>query len=154
MGDSNEFFRAPNGKYYKTEEVYNEWQRTVGLRRKCIDELADIAGYNKEVIIPTYLNKMLNEIGDKVGFDVLLETIHRNQKGFEWANENREFHNEIARINYYRSIILNNVVEVYKEAQIDKEQAKRENDFVPPDDLKAGKIGGKGKDLSSLLGQF
>lgn len=155
IGDSKEFFKAPNGKYYKTEEVYNNWLSAASLRRQCLSEICDVAGYDESVVVPTFLNKMINEIGKKVGYDVLLETIRRNRKCFEWANEHREFPNELNRLFYYKSIILNNVIEVYKEEQLNKEQQRRvDKDETPPENLDVGITGGRGKDLSVLLDKF
>lgn len=154
-GDSKDFFKAPNGKYYKSEEVYNDWLRTTILRKECIKEICDIAGYNEEIVVPAFLNKIINDIGKKVGYDILLETIRRNRQSFEWANEHKEFSSELNRLFYYKSIITNHVVEVYKEEQERKEQGKRmEKDTAPPENLDVGIVGGKGKDLSALLEQF
>ena len=152
MGTSDIFFKAPNGKYYKTEEVYLEWKRTSELRNMCISILCDVAGYNENIVIPTFLNKMVNDIGKKTGFDVLYETIQRHYKDFVWANEHKEFATELNRLFYYQSIIKNNIIEVYNEHQEEKEQKKREESFVPPEDLTAGRIVKRGKDLTKILG--
>lgn len=152
-GSSDDFFKAPNGKYYKSEEVYQQWKRTSKLRNQCISTLCDVAGYNENIVVPTFLNKMVNDLGNKVGFDVLNETIQRHYKDFVWANEHKEFTTEINRLFYYQSIIKNNVVDVYQEYQDRKDQQRREDSFVPPDDLNAGHIVKRGKDLTTLLGE-
>lgn len=151
LGTSDTFFKAPNGKYYKTEEIYNQWKRNTELRNMCISILCDIAGYNENIVVPTFLNKMVNDIGKKVGFDVLYDTIQRHYNDFVWANEHKNFSTELNRLFYYQSIIKNNVVEVYKEYQQNKEQQKKIDNFELPDDISAGRIIKKGKDLTALL---
>ena len=152
FGTSDSFYKAPNGKYYKSEEIYTQWKRNCELRNMCISVLCDVAGYNENIVVPTFLNKIVNDIGKKVGYDVLYDTIQRHYKDFVWANEHKEFTTEINRLFYYQSIIKNNVVEVYKEYQENKEQQKREEHFTPPEDLNsAGRIVKKGKDYTALL---
>ena len=150
-GTSDSFFKAPNGKYYKDESTYIAWQKKAELRSKCIKAMCDVADYR---IAPSFLNKMIGEIGDAVGYDVLYETIQRDTESFIWANEHKEFNTEIGKLYYYQSIIKNTVIDVYKEFQETKQKVQ-ENHITPPDDYTAGKVAVNGDDkISDLLGDI
>lgn len=154
IGDSSEFFKAPNGKYYKTEEIYNHWRHESEDRKKCIDLICEYADYK---IVPTYLNKIVADFGKKVGYDVLLDTIRECENEFLWANSNKEFNNEIGRLSYYKAIIGNRVVDVYKRHRLIKEQEKQ-MESVPIEAFEnidnVGCHTGGGKDLRYLLGDI
>ncbi len=157
VGDSADFYKAPNGKYYKSEDVYNLWRRETEDRKECIRLICDYADYKSGEYAPTYLNKMLKEFADKVGYDVLLETIQGCEKEFIWANENKEFNNELGRLFYYKAIIGNKVVDVYKKHQRIKEQEKRMSQTpieIYGDIDNIGCPTGGGKDLRNLLGEI
>lgn len=157
IGDSSEFFKAPNGKYYKTEEVYNHWKRESDDRKRCIELICDYANYKNGDLAPTYLNKMISDFGNKVGYDVLLDTIKECEKEFLWANANKEFNNEMGRMFYYKAIIGNRVVDVYKRNQLIKEQEKQIESMPIEAFEDVDKVGchtGGGKDLRYLLGDL
>ena len=157
IGDSSEFFKAPNGKYYKTEEIYNHWRHESEDRKECIRLICEHADYKNGEYAPTFLNKMLADFGKKVGYDVLLETIRECDKEFQWANENKDFNNEMGRLFYYKAIIGNHVVDVYKKHQRIKEQEKKIATTPVEAFTDVENIGcptGGGKDLSGLLGDI
>ena len=150
-GTSDSFYKAPNGKYYKDELTYHTWQKKSELRSQCIKAMCDVADYK---IAPSFLNKMIGEIGNAVGYDVLYETIQRDMDSFTWANKHKEFTSEIGKLFYYQSIIKNTVIDVYKEFQETKEKLQ-ENNVTPPEDYAAGKIAVNGEDkISDLLGEI
>lgn len=148
-GTSDTFYKAPNKKYFKDEATYLEWKKTNELRDMCIKSICDVADYK---LAPTFLNKIICEIGNAVGYDVLYETIQRDMEKFEWVNANKQFSSEIQRLCYYQSIIKNTVIDVYKEFQ---EKIEKENSIVPPENLDAGKVVLQGKDnISDILGDI
>lgn len=150
-GTSDSFFKAPNGKYYKDELTYITWQKKSELRSQCIKAICEVADYR---IAPSFLNKMISEIGEAVGYDVLYETIQRNMDNFLWANEHKNFKSEIGKLFYFQSIIKNTVIDVYKEFQSEN-LSLHENNITPPDDYTAGRTGVKGEDMvSDLLGDI
>lgn len=152
-GDSSVFFKAPNGKYYKTQEIYNHWRHEVDDRKECINLICEYGNYK---IAPTYLNKMVSDFGKRTGYDVLLATIRECENDFQWANDNKDFNNEMGRLFYYKAIIGNHIADVYKRVQLRKEQERKMNStpiecFVDVDNI--GCPTGGGKDLSKLLGE-
>lgn len=156
VGDASEFFKAPNGKYYKTEQIYNKWRHEAEDRRQCIDLICEYANYKSIEYAPSFLNKMLSDFGKKVGYDVLLETIQECENDFLWANSNRDFNNEMGRMFYFKAIIGNHIVDVYKR----HEQSKEQEELMEKTPVEAftdiGNVGcptGGGKDLSKLLGE-
>lgn len=157
VGDSDVFYRASNGKYYKTEDIYKKWWSESCDRKECIRLICDYADYKSGEYAPTFLNKMLKDFGERVGYDILLETIKECEEEFQWANENKDFKNEMMRLFYYKAIIGNHITDVYKRNQIIKEQQAK-IDIVPSDVFEnLDKIGcpvGGGKDLRDLLGEI
>ena len=157
FGDSSEFFKAPNGKYYKTQEIYNHWKHEADDRKECISLICEYGNYKSGEYAPTFLNKMVSDFGKKTGYDVLLETIRECDETFRWANENKDFTSEMGRLFYYKAIIGNRIVDVYKKRQRIKEQEK--NIEITPIEAfeKTENIGchtGGGKDLTGLLGEI
>lgn len=155
VGLSDEFFKAPNGKYYKTEQIYLHWKHESDDRKKCIELICDYADYRGENYAPTFLNKMIADFGHVFGYGVLLQTIQDCESSFRWANDNKEFKNEFGRLSYYQSIIGNHIADVYKEQERIREQESRIRltpieEFVDVDNI--GCPTGGGKDLSILLG--
>lgn len=156
-GPADSFFKAPNGKYYKTEALYLNQKHQYECRCKCISLICDYAHYDSEKIAPTFLFKMLSEFGEKVGYDILLDTITEYEDSFLWANDNKEFKNEVGRLLYYKSIISNHIIDVYKKAQNEKVHQKLTEQAPEIDIEEAKNIGcsvGKGKDISGLVGDF
>lgn len=157
LGDSSEFFKAPNGKYYKTKEIYNHWKHESEDRKECIRLICEYGNYKDDNYAPTFLNKMIADFGKRVGYDVLLDTIRECEESFLWANNNKEFNNELGRLFYYKSIIGNHIVDVYKKHQRIKEQerfVKQEPTEIPENIDKVGCSVGGGKDLRNLLGEI
>lgn len=157
IGDSSEFFRAPNGKYYKTEDIYNKWRRDIEDRKECIRYICEYADYKDGQYAPTFLNKMIADFGKVFGFDVLLETIQGCEKEFQWANDNKDFNNELGRMFYYKAIIGNNIADYYKRSQQLREQERKFVHIptdIPEDIDKIGCPIGGGKDLRNLLGDI
>lgn len=157
IGSSDNFYKAPNGKYYKSEQIYNSWRREVNDRNECIRLICEYADYKNGEYAPTFLNKMISDFGKKVGYDVLLETIQECDKEFRWANNNKEFNNEIGRLFYYKSIIGNHIIDVYQRSQRMKELEKKIESTSNEVFENIENIGcsiGKGKDLSGLLGDL
>ena len=117
IGSSEEFFKAPDGHYYKSEEVYN----IKLLRNKCIDMLMEYAGYKDSKYAPSLLFKIINEVGNDVGFRVLFQLLTDWKDAFLWANNNKDFASESGRLTYYRSIITNHVIDTQNKLAHQKE---------------------------------
>jgi len=157
LGDSSEFYKAPNGKYYKTEEIYNHWKHESDDRKECINLICEYGNYKNGEYAPTYLNKMIAEFGKRAGYDVLLETIKECDETFRWANENKEFNSEMSRLFYYKAIIGNKIVDVYKRHERLKTQEKWISAAPTEELVDIENIGcptGGGRDLTGLLGEI
>lgn len=160
---SDKAYKAPNGKYYSSQEAYD----TIAIQNKyridCIDYLYDLLGYG-DLPAPTILYKYLDEM-KKCGYDAIYETILQNEEQITWALEHKSFNNEFNKIKYIMAILRNNVVDVYKEIKRNKEFERKAAKIIEFKDYNRGKdededsynIGGtsgKGKDVSSFLGDI
>ena len=67
-GTSDTFYKAPNGKYYINKETYQKIKKDAEYRDFCIKEICNIADY---AIVPPILNKIINNLGKIVGYDIL-----------------------------------------------------------------------------------
>lgn len=157
IGNSNTFFKAPNGKYYKTAEIYYSWRREEDARLKCIDVLCDYCGYKGAGFAPTLMMKIISEFGTKFGYDVLFETLIQLQKQFEKAVMNKDFNSETSKLLYFKAMISNNIVDVQKQVERSMKNQRTTNQFEPGYfDFDLDKIGcptGGGKDLSIIFGE-
>ena len=156
VGDSTVFYKAPNGKYYKTEQTYKDWKRESDNRLECINLICEYAGYKDGGYAPTFLHKMVSDFGKKLGYDILLETIKDREKDFLWANEHKDFESELSRLFYYKSIIGNHIIDIYIKHQ--KESKYLIKDNVSTDYYEGNnnveRSTGNGKDVSQMMGEM
>ena len=113
-GKSDEFYKASNGKYYKTKELYDDWRLQVVNRQACTDALMELLGYKPGMKFPTVTSKFISEY-EVYGFDVLLATIQDQSKSIQWALQNKDFRS---------AILQNNVFSNYKKKVAEKREAE------------------------------
>ena len=122
-GTSDDFYKAPNGKYYKTKNIYDEWKLQTDKRIECIDVIMELLGYKKGMKLPTIAFKKIGEY-EVYGYDVLFDTIREQIDKIQWALNNKDFKNETGRISYVFAILQNNVMTVYKKKEAEKHEMK------------------------------
>lgn len=160
LQDTGEFstndvaWKAPNGKYYSSAENYEKIVKNSENRQKCIVALADICGFVDGAIMPTITLKKLKEF-EKVGYDVVYDTIVNKEKDILWAIQNKNFNNESYKMMYVMSIVKNGLADTYKKKQRELKQDNKTEVHIEAD-VEVVEVGNqkKGSDVSSLLGSL
>lgn len=153
-GWSDESYKAPNGKYYSSEEAFLNRQKKISLKNQCIDRLMELLDYKPGMKLPTLTYKRIAEYEQPYGYDVLLDTINAQEDAIRWALKNKMFGSETAKIMYIFAIIQNNAMTEFQK-KIRLERAKREQEKqlanIEELDMKPVEVEHK-KDVSDLLG--
>ena len=108
-GTSDTFFKAENGLYYKSEQLYNDWQRKKKARTAAIDFFCvRFLGYEPGSVFPTWLTKKFKEYEDRYGFEKLLLCLKQQAGYIEYAISRKDFGGDTRwKINYIFAIINN-----------------------------------------------
>lgn len=122
-------YKAPNGKYFSSEENYLKWEENKNYRLKCIDKMYDVLGYSPKMIIPTYFYKKLKEY-EGVGYQALYNTMLSQDKSAQWALKNKQWTGETAKVMYLMAIYNNNVMDEYKKLVTEKREARWKADTI------------------------
>lgn len=152
-GDTSTAYKAPDKKYYSSKEAYEKIAINSENRMKCISKLMDILGYKQGMKLPTITYKKIKEY-EVYGYDVLYETILRQEKSIQWALTNKQFTSETSKISYIMAILQNNVMDSYKdkvalEKAMNKSLKQDTNSIL---DLDIGGTKKQSNDVSNLLG--
>ena len=124
-GNSEEAFRAPNKKYYSSEEAWQNIQLNNQYRDKCIQFVMDLLGYRPGMKLPTLTYKKIKEYEEPYGLDVLYETMLSCEQSCTWALQNKQFTGEVAKIMYIFAIFQNNAMDQWK-----KKVAKKRDLYI------------------------
>lgn len=150
-GDNATAFKAPNGRYYSSEEAYQNIQKNEDYRQKCISKMFEILGYESYQKMPSIFYKHLNE-WKGYGFDVVFETILRVEPNINWALNTKDYQTESIKIMYFDRIIENNLNDVKKEFDMKKKINHRlDQDVYDVVDLELSNKQQKTKDISKFL---
>lgn len=123
-GTTDTFYKADNGKYYKSKEVYDIWNKENEDRKNVIERFAvDFLDYKPGQVFPTVLTKKLKEL-EFYGYDVINRTIDKSYNSIQYAIQHKDFKNDVGKISYIFAIIKNNINDVYK--QVVQEEKKSE----------------------------
>ena len=153
-GWSDESYKAPNGKYYSSEEAFLNRIKKVSLKNQCIDRLMELLDYQPGMKLPTYTYKKIKEYEKPYGYDVLLNTINAQEDSIKWALKNKDFGSETAKIMYIFAIIQNNAMtEFQKKVRLERAKREQEKTLKTVEDLDMTPVEVEHKkDVSSLLG--
>lgn len=125
-GTTDTFYKADNGKYYKSKEVYDIWNKENENRKKVIEKFAiDFLDYKPGQVFPTVLTKKLKEL-EFYGYDVINKTIEKTYNSIQYAIRHKEFINDVGKISYIFGIIKNNINDVYKQTVQQEREKKNE----------------------------
>lgn len=143
-------YRSDNGKYWSSEAAYIWWKKNKEWKQKCIDLLFEILDYQQGMTVPGILWKNFSKY-EKMGYEVVYETICGERKSIEWALHNKEFKSEASMIVYVCRILENHMMDYYKAYKsLQKEQEKNEAMVIPDAiDVQNKKQGAK--DISRFL---
>lgn len=175
-GPRNTFYKAPNGRYFQSEAVYQAWLegrrrekakkdrpkpqkkagRTSESYKKICDTIAVYIGYDEEAgqPMPTIVFRKLKEL-EFYSDEIILMTLEESRSAIQWAMTNKKFDNDSAKATYMMAIVRNNIGSVYRrEKDKTKKAAKQESDTDIDTMVDLSNVGAvhKGKDVSSLLG--
>lgn len=155
-GLSDEFVKI-DGKYYKSQKVYDVWNKENEDRKRVIEIISfDFLGYRKGQVFPTILTKKLKEL-EFYGYDVIFKTIEKCRSSIEYSTSTKTFKNDVNKISYIMAIITNNINDVYKEhlreEKIAEKQQNQTGNIDVIDEQSIMNIGSKqkAKDISSFL---
>ena len=128
---SDELFKAPNKKYYSSQEAWEHVEQNKIYRQKCIDFLMDLLGYKTGMKLPTVTFKLIKEYEEPYGLDVLYATMVATRQSCEWALINRDFQQETAKIWYLFAVFQNNAMTEWKKkvaAQKSEQMAAKQSE--------------------------
>lgn len=157
IGTTDTFYKAENGKYYKSKKLYDVWNKENEDRKKVIERFAmDFLDYEPGQVFPTVLMKKLKEL-EFYGYDVINQTIDKTYNSIQYAIQHKDFKNDIGKISYIFAIIKNNINDVYKqvlrEEKVESKQKAQSDNFEPVSENDLMNIGSKtkAKDISDFL---
>ena len=104
-GTSDVFYKADNGKYYKSKELYDVWNKENEDRKHVIERFAiEFLDYVPGQVFPTILTKKLKEL-EFYGYDVINKTIDKSYDSIQYALRTKDFRNDVGKISYIFAII-------------------------------------------------
>ena len=106
-------YKAEDGKYYSSKEVYEKIFENKTYRTKCIELMFKVLGYKNNMIIPTFFYKSLKNF-EGVGYKALYNTMIEQDNVVQYTLKNKEFNGETAKVMYIMAIYNNNVMDSYK----------------------------------------
>lgn len=183
-GSPTKYFKAPNGYYFRSESAYEMWLnsgrkknaqkkavdrtlkgystpkkpgRTPESYAKLCDTIADLIGYERGGVqpMPTIVFRRLKEL-EFYTDEIIQQTFDENMDAIQWALKNKTFNGDVAKASYIMAIVRNNIGDVYRRSNQEKEShAREEPECLNMDmmfDLKNTGAVHKSNDLSGLLG--
>lgn len=150
IGSSSDFVKI-NGRYYKSQAVYDEHQKDMNFYHKSVDMISDLMGYKPGQVFPTIVAKRLKEL-QFYGNECLYNTLVANHETLEWYMNNKAFRNDIQRSAYLFAIIKNNINDEYKKINEKKKKEERiDNTYVETGNLEDIGTSVKGRDIGEFL---
>ena len=119
-------YRAPNKKYYSSEDAYKKAVINTTYRQKCIDGMYELLEYKDFMKIPTYFYKRLKEC-EGYGYDVVYRCIQNKAKDIRWALANKDFNSEVGKMMYIWAILNNSMNDALKEVVAERREEDRKN---------------------------
>lgn len=115
-------------KYYCNEQEYNSIQEEKEKRERLIIYIAsEILGYEKGQIVPTVLQRKINELNKFYDYNVIEETFRRKKDDLLYWKDTKNFDNEYSMVSYLMAIVSSSINDVYKEWKFRQEQLQKEN---------------------------
>jgi len=114
---TSDFFIKIGGKYYKSQEIYDENERKKKERNKTFGYFKyNFLKLDKKQHLPTIVYKEVNNI-NSYGFDIINATIEENMDSIMYALSHKDFNSEVGKVRYVMAIIKNNINDIYKKEQ-------------------------------------
>ena len=151
MGTSDNAFKAPNGKYYSSKEVWEFLHHENELRIKCLEKLSEYMGYTNVQQLPTIANKRVKEFKDRWGYDVLLTTIEEQEDRIRKAMT-KNFESDGSAVIYIFAILNSYIGPVYRRKAYEEKQQSQMNRSFEVEDKPFIQETKQAKDVSGLIG--
>ena len=136
IGSSDTFYKADNGLYYKSKELYEEYKTEAEYRRKIIDFFCiELLGYEKGCTFPTVLTKKLESLSAYSYKTIWATILYKEEDLRYWASVEGKFKNDFGKICYLFVIIVNHINEVQKKIKAQKQTEKKIDKKIESADL-------------------
>lgn len=126
IGTTDLFYKFHDGsrnRYFKNEEIYNEWFSKKEERRLLLTYISE--NIFEGEVIPSVFLKKLKEVN--VDNQTLLEALQLSLDGIKYARDNVSFSNAYQMSAYFVAIIKNNIYEAAQIVKIEREVKKPDN---------------------------
>lgn len=151
IGNSDIFYKADNGLYYKSKELYEEYKQEAEYRRKIIDFFCiELLGYEKGCTFPTVLTKKLESLSAYSYKTIWATILYKEEDLRYWASVEDKFKNDYGKICYLFVIIVNSINEVQKKIKAQK-RAYTPTVETPPEIEDISNKTNQNKDISQWL---
>jgi len=121
-GTSDTFYKASNGHYYKSKEIYEQDKKDKKYYSLIKDTICfEFLGYQKGQKFPTTLTKKLKELSFYPN-EVIYKTIQDQKENIEYWILRKDFSSDYGKIAYIFAIITNNINDVYRNWKINQHQ--------------------------------
>lgn len=151
IGNSDIFYKADNGLYYKSKELYEEYKQEAEYRRKIIDFFCiELLGYEKGCTFPTVLTKKLESLSAYSNKTIWATVLYKEEDLRYWASVEDKFKNDYGKICYLFVIIVNHINEVQKKIKAQK-RAYTPTVEAPPEIEDISNQINQNKDISKWL---
>ena len=151
IGNSDIFYKADNGLYYKSKELYEEYKTEAEYRRKIIDFFCiELLGYEKGCAFPTVLTKKLESLSAYSNKTIWATILYKEDDLRYWASVEGKFKNDYGKICYLFVIIVNSINEVQKMVKAKEKQLTSAVE-IPPEIEDISNKTNQNKDISKWL---
>lgn len=133
---ASDAWKAPDGKYYSSQEAFERLQSEKIARQKCLEELGNILQYSKGQKFPSIAAKKLKEY-EVYGYDTVLETILTKKQAIINSISNKDFASEYNKTSYIMAIITNNINDIYKKKQLKKSATHIDDTAVTTEEIES-----------------
>lgn len=131
-GNSNDFYKSSKG-YFKSKEIYEDYERESECRKKIINILSELIGYQKGEPLPPVILTELKKLNFYKN-QVILETIKQEYKTLLYYSQNKEFKSSFAKGRYLLAIIKNRIADVNQKYERRKKEESELLQKVQQDD--------------------
>ena len=118
-------YQASDKKYYSSEDGYKKYIRNIEYRKKCIDGMYALLGYESYMKIPTIFYKRLKEC-EGYGYDVVYKCMQMKAKEVQWALNNKQFTTEIGKVMYVWAILENHMNDALKAVVAERREQEKQ----------------------------
>lgn len=152
-GNSDNAYKAPDGKYYSSQKAYKNISVEKEYRSECIGFMYNLLGYDSFMKLPTIFYKKLQ--GWKpFSYRVVRKCMDNKASSIDWALNNKDFNGEVSKMMYICAILDNGMVDALKEVRKeDRIKARKvvKNESVITNEAEISNPNQQAKDISRWL---